>query len=181
MGQLFCREEDSRAEFLRPLRIKKAKGWQKSHSILLSNKKPMIKEEEKLNQDYQARVLSVDDEPMNLLVLESLLKLNNFKGESCASGYRALKLVRDRVKNNIPLYDIIFMDYSMPGLDGLQTTVEIRKICKKHKIQASPKIICLTAYTDLEYRRRALESGMDDFMTKPITNDSLKEILSRFP
>ena len=140
----------------------------------------MIEEEEKLDPDYSARVLVVDDEPMNVYVCESLLKLNKFQGESCASGYRALRLVRDRVKNKIPLHDIIFMDYSMPGLDGLQTTVEIRKICEKHKIQASPKIICLTAYTDPKYRKMALESGMDDFMTKPITNDKLMEFMSRF-
>ena len=128
-------------------------------------------EEEKLDPNYDARVLIVDDEPINLLVLEELLKLNNYQKESCASGYRALELVRDRVRNFIPLYDIIFMDYSMPGLDGLQTTVKIRKMCKKHKIEVRPKIICLTAYSEPEYRKRAFKSGMDDFMTKPITND----------
>jgi len=76
-----------------------------SHELLLPNKMPMIKEEEKeeeekeekLGRDDQARILSVDDEPMNLLVLESLLKLNKIEGESCASGYRALNLVQNRI------------------------------------------------------------------------------------
>ena len=108
-----------------------------------------------------------------------MLTIHKFQHESSASGYRALELVRDRVTNKVPLYDIIFMDYSMPGLDGLQTTAEIRKICKANNIKARPMIICLTAYTEEEYRRRALESGMDDFMTKPITNDKLVEVLSR--
>ena len=80
------------------------------------------------------------------------MKLHKFKGEPSASGYRAIKLVRDRIRNKVPLYDIIFMDYSMPGLDGLETTVKIRKLCKKHKIQTRPKIVCLTAYTEESYR-----------------------------
>ena len=63
---------------------------------MLKNKIPKI-EEEKLDPDYQARILIVDDEPINVLVLEELLKLHKYQRESCASGYRALKLVQDRV------------------------------------------------------------------------------------
>ena len=117
-----------------------------SHNVQLI-KADLVNEEEKFNPDYEARVLIVDDEPFNIFVLEELLKSHNYPNESCASGYKAVKLVQDRIRNKVALYDIIFMDYSMPGLDGLQTTVKIRKICRKHKIQTTPKIICLTAYT----------------------------------
>lgn len=54
-------------------------------------------EEEKFDPDYQAQILIVDDEPINVWVLEELLTLHKYKRESCASGYRALKLVQDRV------------------------------------------------------------------------------------
>ena len=76
----------------------------------------------------------MDDEPINVFVAEELLKLHKISCESCNSGLKALKMVKDRIKNSVPLYKLIFMDYSMPILDGLETSVKIRKLCKKAKI-----------------------------------------------
>ena len=122
--------------------------------------------------NYEARILVVDDEPMNVLVISELLKINKISYESSNSGLKALRMIKDRIKNRVPLYQLIFMDYSMPILDGLQTSVKIKKLCNKKGID-SPKIVCLTAYTEPQFRQKALDAGMDDFMTKPITEEKL--------
>ena len=81
--------------------------------------------------NYDARILVVDDEPLNVFVMEKLLKLHKITYESSNSGLKALRKIKDRIKNKVPLYQLIFMDYSMPILDGLQTSVKIRKLYKK--------------------------------------------------
>ena len=64
------------------------------------------------------------------------------------------------------------MDYSMPLIDGIQTTDCILKSVKKRGLDhlnfnESPYICCLSAYTDQTYVDKALQAGMHDYMTKP--------------
>ena len=78
------------------------------------------------------------------------------------------------------MYKIILLDYSMPDLDGPQTARRISELFKENPILSShqkPFICCCTAYTEAQYQRIAIESGMDKFISKPINNDEIKEIL----
>ena len=59
------------------------------------------------------------------------------------------------------------MDYSMPEMNGPQTTIEIFRLCKDAEI-SKPTIYCVTAYTEDSYEHIARSSGMKDFFTKPI-------------
>ena len=68
------------------------------------------------------------------------------------------------------------MDYSMPKMDGLKTTKRIRHMCKENNLKI-PQIYCCTAYTDEKYKKRATKVGMVGFMTKPVTEAQLIEIL----
>ena len=77
------------------------------------------------------------------------------------------------------MFKLILLDYSMPELDGPSTAKEIRRISGqslKNESQcliAAPYICCLTAYQHEDYEEVALASGMNEFQTKPMSDDSL--------
>jgi len=72
--------------------------------------------------------------------------------------------------------DAILMDVQMPGMDGFQTTAEIRK---DKKYGEKIPIIALTAHAMKEDRDRCLQEGMDDYLSKPFSEEALREVLKR--
>jgi CheY-like chemotaxis protein len=74
-------------------------------------------------------------------------------------------------------YDIILMDCQMPLLDGYDTTQAIRRIESNAQISRHVVIIAMTANAFTEDRDRCLAIGMDDFLSKPIRRQQLKETL----
>lgn len=116
-------------------------------------------------------ILVVDDVDMNLYVAEALLDgygVNTFTAES---GEAAVKMVQEQ------LFDIVFMDHMMPGMDGLEATKAIRALGAEYK--ALP-IIALTANAVKEARDLFKEAGMDDFLSKPIEADKLALMLEKW-
>ncbi len=118
-----------------------------------------------------AKVLVVDDIEANLKVAKGLLNLCNIKADTVISGFDAI----DIVKSND--YDIIFMDHMMPELNGIEAMKEIRKISEKHKEMC---IIALTANAISESKMMLLDSGMSDFLSKPIDKKELVSILLKW-
>ncbi|MEF3254857.1 MAG: transporter substrate-binding domain-containing protein [Deferribacterales bacterium] len=119
-------------------------------------------------QFFDIKVLVVDDNKVNLLITEKLMK-NIIKSIDLAeNGYRALEMVR---KNN---YDAIFMDIQMPGMDGLEATMSIREFNK------DVKIFAMSANVYKEDMENAIKSGMNDFCPKPISLNKLKELLNKY-
>ncbi len=116
---------------------------------------------------------------MNVFVLDSMLETNKVVSESCSSGFKAIQLIQDRIETGKELHKIIFMDYSMPKMDGLKTTKNIRAMCSKNKLTA-PHIVCCTAYTDEKYRKRAIKAGMAAFLTKPVSENQLLDLIKAF-
>lgn len=116
------------------------------------------------------RILVVDDSQMNLDVIERILKRENCSVTICNSGMEALKLLDDNAD-----IDVILMDLQMPQLDGCETTQLIRKKEGYDKIP----IIALTAGAVYTEQQRAMNSGMNDFLTKPIAPAKLKEVLCK--
>jgi signal transduction histidine kinase/DNA-binding response OmpR family regulator len=114
------------------------------------------------------RALTVDDNPINLTVIGGFLKKHDLKVEEALSGARALELV----KNNY--YDIIFMDYMMPEMDGITATKELRNN------GVTVPIIALTAYTMPGAKQFFMENGLDDYLSKPLEDDRLNQILYRW-
>jgi len=86
------------------------------------------------------------------------------------NGQEALDMIE---KNGLP--DAILMDVQMPILDGVQTT----KILRKKYPSGWPYIISMTADAFPEDRKNCLEAGMNDFLTKPIRVEQLKEALAK--
>ena len=75
--------------------------------------------------------------------------------------------------------DIILMDGQMPKLDGFETTRLIRSMEKENKSQTTP-IIAITGYAITGDKDRFLSSGMDDYITKPINENKLIEIIKKY-
>ncbi len=124
---------------------------------------------EKLNLpkfDKPLKVLVVDDEPTNLLVIEKMLSPHGCIVKKAASGQQAL----DMVWNELP--DVILLDVMMPGMNGFD-------VCRKLKGGENTRlvpIIIVTALQEKEDRIKGIEAGCDDFLSKPI--DRL-ELLAR--
>lgn len=124
------------------------------------------------NARYSAslRVLIVDDDKTNLYVSSSLFNtIHGILCDTAASGHEAMEKVQ---KTD---YDIIFMDHIMPELDGLDTTRYIRQLGEKYK---NIPIIALTANALSGTQEELLRGGMSGFLTKPILQDKLQEILN---
>ena len=81
----------------------------------------------------------------------------------------------------VPVVSIIFMDCNMPILDGYCATSAIKKFYKEElKMNDAPLIVGATGHTELEYMRKAKNSGMDCVLSKPISKDDLQTILQLF-
>ena len=127
-----------------------------------------------------AQILVVDDEPMNIAVLGAMLESKGFLFDSATCGEAGLQLVRER-SNHVreghgQMYKLILLDYSMSDLDGPQVASAIREhfetsdwLCTRHR----PYICCVTAYQEASFKNKAFSSGMDRFVSKPVSNDQL--------
>ena len=113
-------------------------------------------------------LLIVEDNPINRTVLTDMLSGLGHEVVEAEDGFRGHELAADRV------FDLIIMDISMPGMDGIQTTAEIRRSQGPNQ---STRIFGLTAYGDEENSKRAEAAGMNGFFTKPIRLQSLRQIL----
>ena len=105
-----------------------------------------------------------------------MLEQENVNVDTSLSGTIAIQLIKERLQNGQPLYNCIFLDYSMPEKDGPQTAFDIRSLCEENGVQ-KPYICCVTAYSEAHFKTNALESGMDEFIVKPINHDQLLSIL----
>ena len=114
------------------------------------------------------RILIVEDNPINRSVLSDMLQSLGHEIAEAENGEIGKKLATDRA------FDLIVMDISMPGMDGIQTTAEIRR--SQGPNQNIP-IYGLSAYADEENRRRAEVVGMSGFFTKPIRLNNLQHML----
>lgn len=130
---------------------------------------------EKYEQSFtapEAVILVVDDNQMNLMVVQSLLKNTLVKITSCMSGKDALKLMTENH------YDVIFLDHMMPGMDGIETLHKSKQLEENKSINAP--VIALTANAIAGVRDMYLQKGFDDYMSKPIEGRSLEALLVKY-
>ncbi|MCB1042357.1 MAG: response regulator [Acidobacteria bacterium] len=112
----------------------------------------------------QARILVVDDEPVNLRVLMRQLGSEGFEVTQAQSGEEALQLL-----DAGPTYDLVLLDIMMPGHTGIYVCQEIRK---RYNAKELP-IIMLTAKSMPEDLAEGFEAGANDYVLKPVTADEL--------
>jgi signal transduction histidine kinase/DNA-binding response OmpR family regulator len=116
--------------------------------------------------------LVVEDNPVNQAVAEGMLGLIGFDVHLAADGASALaRLDEGR-------YDVVLMDCLLPGLDGLETTAELRRRESAAGREPTP-VVALTANAMAGDRERCLAAGMDDYLSKPLAIETLEATLDR--
>lgn len=126
-------------------------------------------------------ILIVDDEPFNILALQSMLKNYEFEIESVFNGKEAVDKVTERYKygsEDDSKYELIFMDCQMPIMDGYEATKVLCEIMKDKPTQIP--IIGCTAFTAQSKMDDCITSGMKDVINKPVTRKGLDEILRKY-
>ncbi|BFN27651.1 hybrid sensor histidine kinase/response regulator [Pseudomonas sp. SCT] len=120
-------------------------------------------------------ILVAEDNPVNQMVVRGLLKKRGYAVQLADNGRQAVDLYR-RDPNAVQL---ILMDCEMPELDGFEASRQIRKLEADQQLQAVP-IIAVTAHVLAEHRQRGLESGMDEFIGKPLESRQLYACLDSY-
>ncbi|MGQ7957124.1 response regulator [Pseudomonas sp. SP16.1] len=126
-----------------------------------------------LDSGRRPRILCVDDNPANLLLVQTLLEDLGAQVSAVDSGYAAIDAIQ---QDN---FDLVFMDVQMPGMDGRQTTETIRQWESEQGRSATP-IVALTAHALANEKRLLLRSGMDDYLTKPISERQLAQVVLKW-
>jgi CheY-like chemotaxis protein len=118
------------------------------------------------------RVLVAEDNPVNQLLIKRMFAKLGHRIDLAANGREAVTMATDLQ------YDIIFMDCSMPEMDGYAATAELR--AREPAGSRRIPIIALTANAMSEDRKRSMEAGMDDHLSKPVSLEDLVGALQRW-
>ncbi|MDP1947536.1 MAG: response regulator [Nitrospirota bacterium] len=119
------------------------------------------------------RLLLVEDNPVNREVATGMLELLGYQVDCAENGQQALEV------SATGSYDVVLMDCQMPVMDGFAATSHMRER-EQQRHQARIPIIALTANAMEGDRERCLTVGMDDYLSKPFTQQSLSDILVRW-
>ncbi|MEM9919282.1 MAG: response regulator [Bacteroidota bacterium] len=125
-----------------------------------------MQEEKSIAFDH-LHLLVVEDNPMNQKLIGKILEMWHCPFDIAASGEEAIQYSQKQK------YDLILMDIHMPEMDGCETTQHIRS--DRQNINMESPIVALTAAALLDEKNRAIEAGMDDFLTKPFAPKQLSE------
>jgi signal transduction histidine kinase/DNA-binding response OmpR family regulator len=136
---------------------------------------------------HPLRILLVEDNPVNQKLAKLMLTKAGYEVEMVGNG----KIAVEKYTRTPDKYNLIFMDIQMPVMDGLQATVEIRK-WEGHREDPGEKamggskdglkipIVAMTANAMEEDRKKCLEAGFDDYITKPIKKALLFETIDKW-
>ncbi len=115
----------------------------------------------------QRNILVVDDDEINRMVVRLLMERRNYRVIEAASGPEALEVVKDET------FDVVLMDLSMPGMDGLETTRKIRSDDEGKQLL----VVALTAHTGQKEQQLCLEAGMNAVLRKPFDSEQVDRLL----
>ncbi len=118
------------------------------------------------------RLLVVDDTPMNLQVIAGLLKRTLMDIDVAESGAECL----EKIGSN--KYDLIFLDYRMPHMNGIETLAEIRRVYPD--MYEHTPIISLTASAVSGDKEKMLRAGFTDYLSKPVNIDDMERMLIKY-
>ncbi|MDD3364637.1 MAG: response regulator [Syntrophomonas sp.] len=129
----------------------------------------MFKDTDVVNEYAQKalRVLVVEDDEVNLLVISRLLEKKGYVVETAVNGQKALSILGNEI------FDIVLMDISMPKIDGLALT---RKMKRNSHTQNIP-VVAMTTYASEKDRENLLAEGLDGYITKPVDPVELHKII----
>src|ERR1700733_5170615 len=113
-------------------------------------------------------ILLVDDEPGMLRYIKTLLEVDDYKVETASTGEEALERVQKGLRPELVLLDLI-----MPGIDGLQTLEQLRKL------QPGVKVVMLSCVSDTRKVVQAIRLGAHDYLTKPFQKSELDTVVDQ--
>ena len=115
----------------------------------------------------EAQILLVDDSEQNIQVITSLLRRTGVQLDTAASGFECIEKVRNKK------YHLIFLDYMMPEMDGIET---FHRLKKEVNGQSVP-VVALTADVSTGIHQHFLSEGFSDYLSKPVMWEKLEELL----
>jgi len=118
----------------------------------------------------RTRILVVEDNIVNQKVTARMLEKAGYRCDVAANGREAVEAL-----SQVP-YHLVFMDCQMPVMDGYRATEEIRRQEGRNR---HTRIIAMTANAMMEDRKRCLDAGMDDYLSKPVTVQALHAMLEK--
>ena len=117
------------------------------------------------------RVLVVDDEPMNLMVAENVFKDYQMSVVTVSGGREAIEICQREE------FDVLFIDHMMPGMDGVETLKQLRRLEGENTDAFTA--VAFTANAVSGAREMFLREGFDDFLSKPIETTELERVLKK--
>ena len=153
--------------------IQEVRDW-----VPIGNYEESFKKRREMEKEYiqsfiapEAKILVVDDMPINLTVVKGLLKKTAVQIDTAVSGKECLELA---AKNR---YHIIFLDHMMPDMDGIETLEHLKK--DSESLNKDVPTVILTANAVSGAREQYIKEGFDEYLTKPIDTVRLEEMISR--
>jgi CheY-like chemotaxis protein len=139
---------------------------------------PLTPGQESHSEYFSPRVLLVDDNAINLKLLVVFAKRQNLRYSEAMNGLEALETFKSKANNtDSPSrpFDFILMDLSMPVMDGLTSTRQIRQFETKMGLQRST-IVALTGLASAQDQQDASDAGVDMYLVKPVKFADIKRI-----
>jgi CheY-like chemotaxis protein len=118
-----------------------------------------------------SKVLIVEDNMINQKVTKKMLEKTGCIVDTALDGMEAIEKVTSEK------YDLIFMDIMMPNLSGVEATIKIRTLLKNKDYI---NIIAMTAHAMKGDRERYIDAGMDDYLSKPFSQEKLYRMLQKW-
>ena len=142
--------------------------------------KPIKEDIVKESKKFSGHILLVEDNKANQIFMKVILKKMGFTFDIANNGIEALeRFPKISCGDDKTKYDVILMDENMPNMGGIEATKKIIELEKELNLPHTP-IIALTANALKGDRERFLESGMDEYLTKPVNKKKLSEVLGKF-
>ena len=122
--------------------------------------------------DTEGTILVVDDVPMNLKVMKHLLAKSKLEVDMSESGLDAISKVKEKK------YDIIFIDHMMPGMDGIETLQQMKRL--RNNPNAETPVVMLTANAIEGIKEEYIKEGFDEYLSKPINFGPLRDVIKKY-
>lgn len=119
----------------------------------------------------EKKILVVDDEPINAKVLIGMLGNTGIRIDAAGNGYDAVQLITDVE------YDLVLLDHQMPGMDGIETFIQMKEIWRKKRV--SIPVIMLSADLESEQEENYFNMGFAGFLYKPVNEKVLIQAIEK--
>ena len=144
----------------------------------LASEKQILEEKQKEKEKISDRILGkrvllAEDNELNAEIAMTVLKENGLKAERAANGKQCMEMLKKMPED---YYDMILMDIQMPEMDGYEATKRIRNL---DDARADIPIVAMTANVFEEDRQKALESGMNAHVSKPVDMNMLFKVMAQ--